>query len=199
MSIQSRISLALVLVLILLVGTSTGARSLAAIDDSLTRGKATWNAADSKQKQIETHNLEVQASGESSGRSVFGRIRHYVGAHKELLASDALFVAAATADTISSVHCVGATPKGHCYESNPLLPNYPSELAYWSLTSGVEAAYIAAIHVWWHRHPDSRWRRINWAVPIGTSIYEIPNVKDNYYLAANPQRRLQEARARVSR
>jgi hypothetical protein len=203
MTIQFRISVGLVLVLILLTSASTRARSLAAIDESLTRGRVTWNAAEPKQKQMESRNfgaLDARTRMENRPQGLFGRIHHYVGTHKELLASDALFVVAASADTISSVHCAHV-PRGNCFETNPLLPNYPSELGYWSFTSGVEAVYITAIHLWTHRHPDSPWRHFNWSVPVAASIYEIINVKDNYQIARSesPDRQLQEARARVSR
>lgn len=183
--------------MILLVGTTTRARSLAAIDESLIQGKVTWNAADPKQKQIEPRNLEDRASIESSGRSVFGRIRHYIGTHKELLASDALLVAALSADAISSLHCIHL-PREVCYETDPLFPSYPSELFYWGVYGGEEAAYITASHLWWHKHPDSPWRHIVWAVPIASSIWEIPNVQSNLAQAAEGER-LREARARVTR
>ncbi|HXN99296.1 MAG TPA: hypothetical protein VN881_09505 [Candidatus Acidoferrales bacterium] len=200
MTIQFRASFRLVPVLILLVGTSAGARSLAAIDGSLARGKATWNAADSKQKQIDDRHLEEfegRAPIERSGRSLFGRIKHYVSTHKELLATDAIVFAALSADAISSEHCIRVPIL--CYETSSLLPNYPSGLLYWGYFTGEEAIYVTAMHLWWHKHPDSPWRHVDWAGPIGVSIFEIYNVRDNYEIASGQSKRLQEARARVSR
>jgi hypothetical protein len=196
MTVQLRICVQLIPALVLFTAISTGARSLAAIDDSVIRGRTALNAADSKQKQIEAHNLEEfesRAPIESTDRSLFGRIRHYVGTHKELLASDALLVSALSADAASSVHC----PVQGCVEKNRILPNNPSEFVYWGYFTGLEAIYITASHLWWHRHPNSPWRHIAWAAPISYSIYEESNVRLNL----NPDKigRLQEARARVSR
>ena len=147
MTIQFRICVRLVSVLILLPAFSTRARSLAAIDDSVTRGRITWNAADPKQKQIEARNLEEFESRppiESMRRSMFGRIRHYVGTHKELLASDALLVAALSADAASSVNC----PVQQCTEANRFLPDHPTEFVYWGYFTGLEAIYLTAAHLW---------------------------------------------------
>jgi len=202
MTIQFGICVRLVSVLILLPAFSTRARSLAAIDDSVIRSRITWNAADSKQKQIEARNLEEferRAPVESTGRSVPGRIRHYLGTHKELLASDALLIAALSADAISSLRCQHRFGPD-CVEGNPLLPNHPSEFMYWGYFTGEEALYITAIHLWWHRNPSSRWRHIDWVVPIAASIIEMPNVRDNWDFGYDSKPgRLQEARARVSR
>ena len=195
-TIQFRISLGLVPVLILLVVTSTRARSLAAVDDSLMRARVTWNAAEPKHKRIQAHNLdesEGQGSIEPRGRSVSSRIRHYVGTHKELLASDALLIATLSADAASSIHC----PLRECVETNAILPNNPSGFVYWGYFTGLEAIFITGSHLWWHRHPDSPWRHIAWAAPISYVFYEIPNVR--YNVDTDKIGRLQEARARVTR
>jgi hypothetical protein len=200
MTVQLRICVQLIPALVLLMAISTGARSLAAIDDSVARGRITWNAADSKQKQIEARNFEEferRAPIESTGRSVFGRIRHYVGTHRELLASDALLIAALSADAISSVHCVNL-PNGICYEGNTLLPDHPSGLIFVGYFTGVEAIFITASHVWWHRNPESPWRHLAWVAPIVYSIYEIPIVESNWEFAADKVGRLREARARLA-
>lgn len=195
MTAQYRICACLIPALVLLTGISTGARSLTAIDDSVTRSRITWNATDSKQKQIEARNFEEferRAPIESTGRAVFGRIRHYVGTHKELLASDALLIAAFSADAASSVHC----PVRGCVETNRILPNNPSDFVYWGYFTGLEAICITASHLWWHRHPNSPWRHIAWAAPISYSIYEVPNVRFN--VDTDKIGRLQEARARLA-
>jgi hypothetical protein len=211
MTVQFRISLALVSVLILLTGVSTRGRSLAAIDESLTRGKVTWNAADTKQKQIGPRNLEDLADRapiESSGRSVFGRIRHYVGTHKELLASDAVIFAALSADAITSVRCQHLYTLD-CVESNRFLPNHPSEFVYWGYLAGQEAVYISSTHFWWHKHPHSPWRHVAWAAPIAVSIYETFNLVSTYetfnllnfanrFSSEQDGARLREARARLA-
>jgi hypothetical protein len=201
MTVQLRICVQLIPALVLLAGISTGARSLAAIDDSVTRGRIAWNAADSKQKQIEAHNLdefERRAPIETTGRSVLGRIRHYVGTHKELLASDALLIATLSADGLSSVHCVNL-PNDICFETNRLLPNHPTELIFLGYFTGVEAIFIIPSHVWWHRNPDSPWRHLLWIAPIACAIAEASVVKSNWEFTADNVVRLQEARARVSR
>jgi hypothetical protein len=202
MTVQFGICVRLVSVLILLPAFSTRARSLAAIDDSVTRGRITWNATGRRQKRAEARNLEEfksRAPIESSGRGAFGRIRHYVGTHKELLASDALFIAALSADAFSTVRCQHMFGRD-CVEENRLLPDSPSEFEVWGYFTGEEALYITAIHLWWHRNPDSPWRHIDWAIPIAESIYEIPNVRYNWDFGSDSKpARLQEARARVSR
>jgi hypothetical protein len=203
MTFQLRIWVQLIPALVLLTGISTGARSLAAIDDSVTRGEITWNAANSKQKQLEAHNLEEferRTPIESTGRSVFGRIRHYVSTHKELLASDAFLFAALSADAVSSVKCQHeSTPEFPCVEGNKLLGIHPSELTYWGYFTGLEAVYVAASHLWWHKHPDSPWRHTAWILPIVYSICEVPTVRSNLETYPDKSQRLQEARARVSR
>jgi hypothetical protein len=183
MTVQFRTCVQLIPALVLLTGISTGARSLAAIDDSVIRGRTASNAVDSKQKQIETHNLEEferRAPIESTGRSVFGRIRHYVGTHKELLASDAFLIAAFSADAVSSIKCQHEAnrPEG-CTELNKLLGIHPSELTFWGYLGGQETMYITANHLWWHRHPDTPWRHLVWAAPIAWSIYESWVVRAN--------------------
>jgi hypothetical protein len=211
MTIQLRICVQLIPALVLLTAISTGARSLAAIDDSVTRGRITWNAADSKQKQIETHNLEEferRAPIESTGRSLFGRIRHYVGTHKELLASDAVIFAALSADAITSVRCQHVY-KVDCAESSRFLPNHPSEFEYWGYLGGQGAVYISSTHLWWHKHPDSPWRHIVWAGPIAVSIYEAFNLIPTYegfpmldfsnrFSSEQEGARLREARTRLA-
>jgi hypothetical protein len=183
------------------MGISTRARSLAVIDNSLTRGKITWNATDPKQNQIQARHIqefEDRARNEPRGRSVFGRIRHYVGTHKELLASDALLGAAFSADAVSSVKCQHqATPDFECIEGNKLLGIHPSELTYWGYFTGLETVYVAASHLWWHKHPDSPWRHITWALPIAYSICEVPTVRTNLETADGIER-LREARARLA-
>src|ERR1700735_5608298 len=61
MTIQFLICIPLVPILFLLTSVSTTARSLAVIDDSLTRGRLTWNAIEPRQKQIDGRNLEKPA------------------------------------------------------------------------------------------------------------------------------------------
>jgi hypothetical protein len=196
MTIQFLICIPLVPILFLLTSVSTTARSLAVIDDSLTRGRLTWNAIEPRQKQIDGRNLEkseIRVPIESKRPSVFGRIQHYVGTHKELLASDALLIATLSADAASSIHC----PVQECVETNGILPNNPSEFVYWGYFTGLEAIYVTASHLWWHRHPDSPWRHIAWAAPISYAIYEVPNVRFN--VDTDKIGRLQQARARVAR
>jgi hypothetical protein len=162
----------------------------------------TWNAAEPKHKRIQARNLdesEGQGSIEPRGRSMLGRIQHYVGTHKELLASDALLIAAFSADAVSSVKCHhDATPDFECIEGNKLLGIDPSELTYWGYFTGLEAIYIAASHLWWHKHPDSPWRHISWALPIVYSICEVPTVRTNLETSPDKGQRLREARARLA-
>jgi hypothetical protein len=200
MTIQFRICVQLIPALVLLTGISTGARSLAAIEDSVTRGKITWNADDQKQKQTEVRSLEEFESRtplEYERRGTLGRIQHYVSTHKELLASDALLFSALSADAISSVHCVRMP--NLCYEGNRILPDHPSDFVVWGYFTGLETIYITASHLWWHRHPGSPWRHIAWVAPIAYSVYEIPIVRSNWDYAPEKIQRLQDARARLTR
>ena len=202
MTSQFRMFVLLVPVLVLFTGASAAARSLAAVYDSLTRARVTWNAAQPKHKQIQAHNLdesERKDSIEPRGRSMFGRIQHYVGTHRELLASDALLIGAFSADAVSSVKCQHeATPDDQCIEGNKLLGIHPSELTFWGYFTGLEAISIAASHVLWHKHPDSPWRHISWALPIVYSICEIPTVRTNLDTSIPRIERLREARARLA-
>jgi len=200
MTIQLGICVPFVSVLILLPPFSTRARSLAAIDESVTRSKITWNSPDQKPRQTEARNLEELESRtpiEYERRGTFGRIQHYVSTHKELLASDVLLFSALSADAISSVHCVHMA--NLCYEGNRILPDRPSDFVIWGYFTGLETIYITASHLWWHKHPDSRWRHIAWVAPIAYSIYEVPIVRSNWDYAPEKIQRLREARARVSR
>jgi hypothetical protein len=222
MTIQLGICVRFVSVLILLPAFSTRARSLAAIDESVTQSKIRWNSADQKPRQTEARNLEEferRAPIESTGRSVFGRIRHYVGTHKELLASDALIFAAWSADAVSSIQCQHAAfpPDETCTEANNLLGAHPSELTYWGYFAGLETIFITANHLWWHRHPGSPWHHLVWAIPIACSIDEFFNVQNNLAFPPKPtnnapkmtgilsqqppataMERLREARARLA-
>jgi hypothetical protein len=200
MTLQLRIFVRLVPVLTLFTGVCTPARSLAAIDDSLTRGKIMRHAIDTMQKQIDDRNLEeFEGRAPNRGRGVFGRIQHYVGTHKELLASDALLIAALSADAVSTVKCQHlSTPDFDCIEGNKLLGIHPSELTSWGYFTGLEAVYVTASHLWWHKHPDSPWRHITWALPIAYSIYEVPIVRTNLETSPDNRQRLQLARARVA-
>src|ERR1700733_8599501 len=193
MTIQLRMFVVLVPVLTLFTGVRTPARSLAAIGDSLTRSKIMRKTIDSTQKQIDDRHLE-----EFEGRtlveprtSMFGRIKHYAVTHKELLASDALLIGAFSVDAVSTVKCQHlSTPDFNCVEGNKLLGIHPSELTVWGYFTGLEAVYVAASHLLWHKHPDSLWRHISWGLPIAYSISEIPTVRINLETAPDNGQRL---------
>jgi len=70
---------------------------------------------------------------------------HYIKTHKELLASDALLLAASAADAASSVHCQDVLHEG-CIETSPALSAHPSPASSWGLSMGVASALVALDH-----------------------------------------------------
>lgn len=75
----------------------------------------------------------------------FPHVGHYIKTHKELLASDALLLAASAADAASSVHCQDVLRKG-CIETSPALSAHPSAAASWGLSMGLASALVALDH-----------------------------------------------------
>jgi len=120
--------------------------------------------------------------------SVPGRIVHYVKTHKELLASDALLLAATSADAASSVHCQHVLGKG-CYETNPLLGTHPSAAVTWGYLMGLSSVAVAGDHgvTYLANHdPDRSYvRHLVWFGTIAVDVSEIPNVLGNVRIAEN--------------
>ena len=94
----------------------------------------------------------------------FARILHYIAHHKELLASDAILVAAWSADSASTIHALRVCPA--CQETNRILGHRPSPAAVWSLGLGFASAHIAANHVLIHESRYRHTRLLLWT-PVG--------------------------------
>jgi len=109
------------------------------------------------------------------------KVWHYVSTHKELLAVDAIIIAAWSADAASTVHDEHNCPS--CIETNSVLGPHPSERAIWLYASGWSALQTTLNHLAWHYAPDPVLRHIVWIPAIVTATNELSNVRNNVQAA----------------
>ena len=106
---------------------------------------------------------------------------HYISTHKELLASDAIIIAAWSADAASTINdernCTS------CIETNPVLGPHPTNSAVWLYASGWSAFQTTLNHLAWHYAPDPVLRHMVWIPTIITAVNEFPNVQNNVHWA----------------
>jgi len=107
---------------------------------------------------------------------------HYIKTHKELLASDAVIIAAWSADAGSSVNTQVRCPT--CFEANPLLGHRPKPAATWTVLVGTGAAEVTASHLFWHYQPH--YRHVIWTQTAAVAIVDNFVVRSNVRLAQNP-------------
>ena len=121
-------------------------------------------------------------------------ISHFVRTHKELIVSDAIVIAAESADASSSVHCLHVSQG--CTEENPLLGRRPSAGALWGSALSVSAGIVTMDHLIWHLNvnTDPDMRHLVWLSSIPLGVFETINVKSNVDVAEG----LQNARNRVT-
>ena len=124
----------------------------------------------------------------------FGRALRYVARHKELMLSDAVIIAAWSADAASTVNDERNCPG--CVETNPLLGAHPSEHAIW-LTAATGAGIQTSIdHLLWHFAYDPLYRHMVWIQPVIIGSTEASNVYGN--VKAAESRRTERPRGAVS-
>lgn len=102
---------------------------------------------------------------------------HYIDTHKELLASDAIIIAAWSADAASTINDEHNCPS--CVETNSVLGPRPSESAVWLYASGWSALQTTLNHLAWHYAPDPVLRHMVWIPAVITGVNELPNVENN--------------------
>lgn len=134
----------------------------------------------------------------SAGSSKTGplwHLWHYIGTHKELLAADAVVVAAWSADASSTVydehHCV-------CVEQNALLGKNPSAGAVWSYAIGAAGAQVGVNHLVWHYAPDHSDQHLLWFVMAPLVGMEASNIYSNVQAADIAPLGRQSSKARIS-
>ena len=113
----------------------------------------------------------------SSSNGPLGKVWHYVNTHKELLVSDAIIIAAWSADAASTVNDERNCPS--CVETNSVLGPHPTEGAIWLYASGFSAFQTALNHLAWHYAPDPVLRHMVWIPAVITGVNELANVQNN--------------------
>ena len=106
---------------------------------------------------------------------------HYIATHKELLASDAVVIAAWSADAASTINDEHNCPS--CVEQNSLVGPHPSERAVWLYASGWSGLQTALDHLLWHYAPDPLLRHTVWISTIMLATNEAANVSNNVHYA----------------
>lgn len=107
----------------------------------------------------------------------FRRVTHYISAHKELIASDAIILAGLAADAASSVHCQ-RYPK-YCIETEGLLGQHPDQLNTWVYAMGLASGMVALDHLAWHFAPEKSERHVIWFSTGAIGVSESWNVWQN--------------------
>lgn len=114
----------------------------------------------------------------SSGHAgAFRNIWHYVTTHKELLANDAIEIAAWSADAASTIDVQRNCPS--CVEANPIVGPHPSAGVVWSYAIGMAGTHTALNHLIWHYAPETTDRHLIWASTSIVAINELFNVHGN--------------------
>lgn len=129
------------------------------------------------------------------------RVWHYIKTHKELLAGDALVLAALSADAASSVHCQDIRPTP-CIDSSPVLGKHPSASATWGLMLGIGIGEVAGDHELVHlanEDPENYgyMRHFPWIPNIFIAGFEGPTVWNNICVAEHDQAASRQAAARL--
>ena len=106
-----------------------------------------------------------------------GAAWHWAGHHKELLAADALTIAAYSADAASTRYAEKRCP--YCIETNPFIPGRPSAFDVWGVAGGYSGAAIALNGLIWRYAPEQFERHAIWlfVVPVVTNeaAFAVPN------------------------
>jgi len=152
-----------VLFVVLVGGTSAFAQSFA---PGQTQGK---------EEKIPAH-APIRAWSEPR---FFGRLGHYIGTHKGLLAADAIVVLACSADAASTVHDVRAGFP----ETDPLLGTHPGAARTYALLEGEAVGVVAVNHVIANRVRHGHWRELVWPLAAGTAFGHAQATKNNADLA----------------
>jgi hypothetical protein len=123
------------------------------------------------------HKGDALVSVKQSRIGPLHEVWHYIDTHKELLASDAIIIAAWSADAASTINDQHNCPT--CVETNPILGPHPTEDAIWLYASGWSAFQTTLNHLAWHYAPDPVLRHMVWIPTVITGINELPNVQNN--------------------
>lgn len=117
----------------------------------------------------------------SSQHRPLHEIWHYINTHKELLAADAVVIAAWSADAGSTINDEHNCPS--CVEQNPIVGPHPSAHVVWLYAFGMAGMQTAINNLAWHYAPDPILRHMVWipAIIIGTN--EAATVSNNVHYA----------------
>jgi hypothetical protein len=106
-----------------------------------------------------------------------GKFWHFVSTHKELIISDAVVIAAWSADAASTVNDQRNCPS--CVETNPLLGPHPSRHAIWLTASGSASLQTGLDHLLWRYAPNPVYRHMVWIPTAIIGLTETNNVWGN--------------------
>jgi hypothetical protein len=186
-AIQGRKAVLVVPILFLFTGISTKSQNPLSINEpspSLSeRGKE--STGDSV---LEAFN----ESNEPRRRGLFGRIQHYVGTHKELLAANTvLWVAQGVAAGVTA-HCISVSSA--CMETNPIVGPRPSPGQLFGGVVLIAGTATILTHLAWHLESNSPLRHMIW---VSSAIFAIRSGMATYN-NVEETKRLQQARARLA-
>jgi len=126
-------------------------------------------------------NNEAFVSIERDHSGTLHKMWHYITTHKELLASDAIIIAAWSADAASTINdernCT------NCIETNSVLGPHPTTGAVWLYAYGWTAFQTTLNHLDWHYARDPVLRHMVWIPTVITAVNEFPNVQNNVHWA----------------
>jgi hypothetical protein len=125
--------------------------------------------------------LLLLAAGIPSQAQPFRRAWHYVSTHKELLAADAVIIAAWSADAASTVNVQHDCPT--CVESSFLVGSHPSAHALWLTAAAFSGGEVTLNHLLWHRAPEPVDRHLIWVPALMVGVLETENVHGNAHTA----------------
>jgi len=185
-AILDRKGVLVVPILFLLTGISTVSQ------DPLSINKPSPSLSEQGKKPTGGTVLEAfNESSEPRRRSLFGRIQHYVGTHKELLAADSVLWIAQGADAGVTAHCISVSRA--CMETNPIVGPRPSPGQLFGGVVLIAGTATILTHLAWHLESDSPLRHMIW---VSSAIFAIRSGMATYNNVEETNR-LQQARARL--
>jgi hypothetical protein len=131
-------------------------------------------------------------SNEPRRRGLFGRIQHYVGTHKELLAADTILWVAQGVDAGVTAHCISISRA--CMETNPIVGPRPSPGQLFGGVVLIAGTATIFTHLAWHLESNSPLRHMIW---VSSAIFAIRSGMATYN-DVKETKRLQQARARLA-
>jgi hypothetical protein len=147
-AIQGRRAVLVVPILFLFTGISTKSQNPRSISET--------SPSLSEQGKERTRGSTFEAlygSSETRRRGLVGRIQHYVGTHKELLAADTILWVAQDVDAGVTAHCISVSTA--CMETNPIVGHRPSPGQLFGGVVLIAGTATILTHLAWHLESNS--------------------------------------------